>query len=86
MKVEVLPERRPAFLQVCERLRDLFGGPDTFDARFAIGCVVAAVKGDPDTYGVGAVARMAPLLGQDLSRLYRHATVTESGHEPADAP
>ena len=77
MNAEVLQDCRPAFLQACGRLHDLFDGPDTFDARFAIGSLVAAVKADPDTYGAGAVARRAPLLDQDLSRLYRYAIVTE---------
>jgi hypothetical protein len=67
----------PELPPICEKLRDLLDGPDAFDARFAIGSLVSVVKGDPGTYGAGAVAQLAALLGQDPSRLYRYASVTE---------
>jgi hypothetical protein len=67
----------PAFVSVRERLGELIDGPKTLDARFAIGSLVAHIKADPGTYGVGAVARLATSLRRDRAQLYRDAGVAE---------
>jgi hypothetical protein len=65
------------FFVACERLRRMCSGHDTLDARFAIGRLVASVMADPQTYGTGAVVRMAAQLGRHIGGLYQYARVTE---------
>jgi len=66
-----------ACLSARERLRELLDAPQSLGVRFAIGGLVSRIKADPDAYGVGAVARLAASLDQDLTRLYRHGRVAE---------
>jgi hypothetical protein len=60
-----------------DRIRALLAEPISARARYAVGKTIADIKGRPEKYGEGAVARLAASLEEDLPSLYRYATVAE---------
>lgn len=63
---------RREYKRILHRLKT---DPETLESRHAIGLIIGAIKGEPDTYGKQAVRLLAAALGRDEATLYRFAQV-----------